>query len=293
MGLRRVAGQRDAGQVREPAGLDRSRSATASAVSSPASGAGRTSSKAIITLGAPNRGAPIANHINDWVGYNSALFSAVGNAFYWLGNLSYDQWWWLFPAIEGSLNWGGYIANFSIYHLLVEMGVQYGVPFVQEVYVGSPYLDWLNAGAGWEAATVPSRVGIANTASEYWRGGPFRLTNPEYAGELSILTSTAAAALDYWGFRRLRGGGPVRLAGALARLRPVGCGLLALELRRVLVPRHLRRSAYLVGALPAERRLRADVEPVLSGSDRELRSQRRTGAHAGDEAVRRVPCTPP
>ena len=154
----------------------------------------------IITLGAPNRGAPIANHINDWVGYNSALFNAVGNAFYWLGNLSYDQWWWLFPAIEGSLNWGGYIANFSIYHLLVEMGVQYGVPFVQEVYVGSPYLDWLNAGAGWEAATVPSRVGIANTASEYWRGGPFRLTNPEYAGELSVLTSTAAAALDYWGF---------------------------------------------------------------------------------------------
>ena len=76
--------------------------------------------------------------------------------------------------------------------------MQYGVPFVQEVYVGSPYLDHLNGTAGGEA---PTRVGIANTASEYWRGGPFRLKDPDYAGELSILTSTAAAALDYWGFR--------------------------------------------------------------------------------------------
>jgi pimeloyl-ACP methyl ester carboxylesterase len=155
----------------------------------------------VITLGAPNRGAPIANHINDWAGFNSSLFNAVGNVFYWLGNLAYDQWWWVYSAVEGSLNWGGYIANFSLYHLLVEMGLQYGVPFVQEVYVGSPYLDHLNAGAGWEAATIPSRVGIVNTASEYWRGGPFRLKNPDYAGELSIVTSTAAAALDYWGFR--------------------------------------------------------------------------------------------
>jgi predicted alpha/beta hydrolase family esterase len=154
----------------------------------------------VITLGTPNRGAPIANHINEWVGFNDSLFGAVGNVFYWLGNVSYDQWWWVYSAVEGSLNWGGYIADFAIYHLLVEMGMQYGVPFVQEVYVGSPYLDDLNRGAGWEAATIPSRVGIVNTASEYWRGGPFRLKNPDYAGELSIITSTAAAALDYWGF---------------------------------------------------------------------------------------------
>ena len=80
-----------------------------------------------------------------------------------------------------------YIANFSIYHLLIELGMQFGVPFVQEVYVGSPYLDSLNGGVGWEAANIPSRVGIVNTASEYWRGGPFRLKDPDYAGELSIL----------------------------------------------------------------------------------------------------------
>ena len=100
----------------------------------------------LITLGTPNRGAPIANHGNEWVGFNSALFGAVGNVFYWLGNVSYDQWWWVYSAVEGALNWGGFIADFSIYHLLVEMGLQYGVPFVQEVYVGSPYLDALNNG---------------------------------------------------------------------------------------------------------------------------------------------------
>ena len=60
----------------------------------------------------------------------------------------------------------------------------------------------LNGGTGWEAANIPSRVGIVNTASEYWRGGPFRLKNPDYARRAArSLTSTAAAALDYWGFR--------------------------------------------------------------------------------------------
>ncbi len=50
----------------------------------------------VITLGTPNRGAPIANHINEWAGFNYALFNAVGNVFYWLGNLSYENWWWVY-----------------------------------------------------------------------------------------------------------------------------------------------------------------------------------------------------
>ena len=79
----------------------------------------------VITVGSPNRGAPIANNINDWAGYNSSLFGAVGTAFYWLGNLSPDQWWWIYPAVEGALNWGGYISNLSLRHLLIEVGMQY------------------------------------------------------------------------------------------------------------------------------------------------------------------------
>ena len=155
----------------------------------------------VVTLGAPNRGAPIANHVNEWLGFNSSLLGAVGNAFYRLGNVSYDRWWWVHPAVEGALNWGGYLSDFAVHHLLVDMGLQFGVPFLQQVYVGSPYLDALNGDLGREAAAVGSRVGIVNTASEYWRGGPFRLKNPEYAGELSVLTATAAAALDYYGFQ--------------------------------------------------------------------------------------------
>ncbi|MEO7272375.1 MAG: hypothetical protein ABIX28_17560 [Vicinamibacterales bacterium] len=164
----------------------------------------------IITIGAPNRGAPIANHINEWAGFNVSLFNAVGTAFSRLSGLSYDQWWWVSSAVQGALNWGGALANFSLSHLFLELGMQYGTPFVQEVYVGSPYLEALN-GDGWEAANVPSRVGIVNTASEYWRGGPFRLKNPDYAGEFSILTSTAAAGLDYWAFRVLADADPLDL----------------------------------------------------------------------------------
>src|SRR4051812_39294249 len=60
----------------------------------------------IITVGTPNRGAPIANNLNDWAGFNNSLFGAVGTAFYWLGNISYDRWWWVYSAVEGSLSWG-------------------------------------------------------------------------------------------------------------------------------------------------------------------------------------------
>jgi pimeloyl-ACP methyl ester carboxylesterase len=153
----------------------------------------------VITVGSPNRGAPIANNLNDWAGFNTALFSSVGNAFYWLGNISYDRWWWVYAVVEGSLSWGGYVSNFSLRHVVTELGMQFGFPFIQEIYVGSPYLDNLN---GWnlarEASEIPSRVGIVNTATEYWRGGPFRLKDPNYGGEYSYITGAAAAALDYW-----------------------------------------------------------------------------------------------
>jgi pimeloyl-ACP methyl ester carboxylesterase len=164
----------------------------------------------VITVGSPNRGAPIANHINEWAGFNAALFNAVATAFTSLGGLSYDRWWWVYSAVEGALGWGGFVADFSLRHLFVDIGMQFGFPFVQQVYVGSPYLDDLNGGnLGREAAAIPARVGIVNTASRYWEGGPFRLKDPNYGGELSILTSAAAAALDYWGFSILADADPL------------------------------------------------------------------------------------
>ncbi len=155
----------------------------------------------LITLGTPNRGAPIANHIDEWLGFNYSLFNAVGDGLHWLGVVSYDDWWWLYSAVQGALSWGGYIADFSIRHLVLDVGMQVGAPFVQEVYVGSPYLNALNGGnLSREASQIPNRVGIVNTASNYWEGGPFRLSNPDSGSDIAAATSSAAAALDYWAF---------------------------------------------------------------------------------------------
>jgi pimeloyl-ACP methyl ester carboxylesterase len=49
----------------------------------------------LVTLGSPNRGAPIANHINEWLGFNYSLYNAVGTGFQLLGRVSYDDWWWI------------------------------------------------------------------------------------------------------------------------------------------------------------------------------------------------------
>ena len=155
----------------------------------------------LVTLGSPNRGAPIANHVNEWLGFNYSLYNAVGTGFQLLGRVSYDDWWWIYSAVQGALGWGGYIADFAINHLLIDLGMQVGAPFVQEVYVGSPYLNALNgSNLSREASQIPARIGIVNTANRYWEGGPFRLADPDYGGQLSAATVSAAAALDYWGF---------------------------------------------------------------------------------------------
>ena len=68
----------------------------------------------LITLGAPNRGAPIANHINEWAGSTPRCSTRSATSSTGLASLSYDQWWWVYSAVEGALNWGGFIAELLV-----------------------------------------------------------------------------------------------------------------------------------------------------------------------------------
>jgi pimeloyl-ACP methyl ester carboxylesterase len=164
----------------------------------------------VVTIGSPHRGAPLANHIGEWTGQNDDLFWAIGNAFYHLSWLSYDQWWWLLPAVEAALSQGGYIANLSLLHFAVTMGMHYGSPFVFSIYTGSPFLADLNGGnLNREIAQIPHRVGIVNTMTAYWDAGFWRLLDPDYGGEYGWITLTTAAALDYWAYTILNDADPM------------------------------------------------------------------------------------
>jgi len=155
----------------------------------------------LVTVGSPNLGAPIANHIHEWLGYNSDLFWVMGTVFSRFADLEYDQWWWVMTAVEASLNWGNLLSQLGIFHMVVTLSLDWGYPFVHQLYVGSPYLDHvLNSGGNLarEAAEIPTRVAIVNTMSEFWRAGFWRLIDAD--PQLSIITDAAAAALSYWGF---------------------------------------------------------------------------------------------
>jgi hypothetical protein len=155
----------------------------------------------LVTVGSPNLGAPIANHVHEWLGYNSDLLWVMGMVFSRFADLPYDQWWWVMAAVEASLNWGSVISQHGIWHMVVTLGLDFGAPFVHQLFVGSSYLDFvLNSGGNLsrEAAQIPTRVGIVNTMSEFWRAGFWRLVgiDPQW----SLITDAAAAGLSYWGF---------------------------------------------------------------------------------------------
>ena len=155
----------------------------------------------LMTIGSPNLGAPIANHIHEWVGYNSDLLWVLGNVFSRFADLPYDQWWWVMSAIEGALNWGSFVSRAAIIHFAVTLAMDWGSPFVHQLYVGSPYLDGvLNTGGNLarEASQIPARIAIVNTMSEFWKAGFWRLIGAD--PQWSLVTDAAAAGLAYWGF---------------------------------------------------------------------------------------------
>jgi pimeloyl-ACP methyl ester carboxylesterase len=155
----------------------------------------------LLTMGSPNLGAPIANHIHEWIGYNLDLFWVLGNVFHRFGEVTYGDWWWVMAAAEAYLNWGGHIADLGIRHLLVTLAMDWQFPFVHQLYVGSPFLDFeLNSASNLarEEAQIPARLAIVNTMKDFWWAGFWRLVHkdPGY----SILTDVAAASLSYLGF---------------------------------------------------------------------------------------------
>jgi pimeloyl-ACP methyl ester carboxylesterase len=164
----------------------------------------------VVTIGSPHRGAPLANHIGQWLGFNDDLFYAVGSAFYHLGFMSYDQWWWLLPALEAILSEAGYIQDLTLRHFLITFGLHYGSPFIFSIYTGSPFLDDLNGGnLGREVAQIPYRVGIVNTMTDYWDSGFWRLLDPENGRTYGLLVFGAAVGLDYWAYTILADADPL------------------------------------------------------------------------------------
>jgi len=133
---------------------------------------------ALITIGTPNQGAPVVDHIFEWIAFLDDLLGRISNVNAVYQRMSVD-WWWL-PSL-----WIGHFNSaFSIMQTagngLLTLGFDYTLPVVSEMWTGSSYMKGLNSQGNrdHEAAEVAQRVAIVNVAHDFDLGGPFRVITP-------------------------------------------------------------------------------------------------------------------
>src|SRR5262249_16899428 len=150
----------------------------------------------IATIGTPHSGAPIINHIYDWLRFNDAARYYDGQLWtsFQSGHNEHLNWVMNAMAAEG-LDWARWLQNVASYQSLIVAGIDGLVPVMNEMRVPSAYLASLNGTANLaRETTIPYRVGIVNTPNNFWLGGPLRLLVPPDQADLAGVALHAAAA---------------------------------------------------------------------------------------------------
>ena len=140
---------------------------------------------AIVTLGSPNQGAPIVDHVFEWLAFLDDIFPRISNVTTVFANdVNPEAWWWL-PA-----QWSERFSRaFDVYNTagngLFSLGLDFRLPVLSEMRVASSFMHQLNDAAARdrEAAEVPNRVAIVNVARDFYEGGPFRMVRPDSYGD--------------------------------------------------------------------------------------------------------------
>ena len=152
----------------------------------------------LVTLGSPHQGAPILARLLNW-----RDFAASAPAFL---NLAVDSfstqsdWTWIYAEVEAFLKWVSSFSIWSVVNLFTTLGVDLAMPVANEMIPQSKYLTQLNSAENLarEASAVPSRVGIASIAHNYFYAGPARAIAPEYADTIATAMYASAFGLMAW-----------------------------------------------------------------------------------------------
>jgi hypothetical protein len=157
----------------------------------------------VVTLGTPNRGAPLLYNILAWADFNHYFSNALG----WLFNTVLDcvhyscGWEWVIFAngLGTAVDTIASLHNESLLGLVTTVGVDVTMPAFGEMLPTSSYLQGLNSQTNRdrEAAEVPARVGIYSVAHNFYDAGSFRAIWPEAADEIDLYKDSTIAVLDY------------------------------------------------------------------------------------------------
>mgnify|MGYP002784384420 CR=1 FL=1 len=164
---------------------------------------------ALITIGSPNQGAPIVDHIFEWTAFMDDALSRISNVErVYEQHVDKEVWKWVpgeWKALFGSMVDIHVIAK----HGLASLGLSLGVPVLPQMRVESPFMANLNSAdaRSQEAVNVPQRSAIISVAHHFAVGGPFRIIDPEHYIDWHnafIVTGAGLEALA-WNIRLLAG----------------------------------------------------------------------------------------
>jgi pimeloyl-ACP methyl ester carboxylesterase len=129
----------------------------------------------IVTVGSPQRGAPLVNNVLSALGFNQNLYNAAAWAFSAFGGLD-DEFWDVYLYVQIALHWAQGI-GWDNFYMIAGLGLASRYPVLGQMTTGSPYLQQLNSSSNLarEASQISARVGLAYELHKYWMLGPMRL----------------------------------------------------------------------------------------------------------------------
>ena len=158
---------------------------------------------ALITLGTPNRGAPLAANMLNWVHYNFAAGDAIANVYGAFANcLSHGCGWshlLFYSDLNVILSWMRGWLDSSLPSIVSTVGVGTTAPVLAQMVPGSTFLSSLNSesNVAREQATIPGRVGIGSVAHNFYNAGAFRLAWPDAADDIDVFKDISVVILDF------------------------------------------------------------------------------------------------
>jgi pimeloyl-ACP methyl ester carboxylesterase len=129
----------------------------------------------IVTVGSPQRGAPLVNNVFSALGFNQNLYATAGWAFSVFGGQP-NEFWDVYLYVHIALQVAQGI-GWDNFYKIAGLGLASQYPVLGQMTTGSAYLQQLNSSSNLsrEAAQIPARVGLAYELHKYWMLGPIRL----------------------------------------------------------------------------------------------------------------------
>lgn len=154
----------------------------------------------IITVGTPHQGAPLVSNLQSYIHFNNALYYAILDVFGAFGDPAHCcEWTWVIDHIGKAVALAGSLSDAAFFKTALAVGLNVAAPVIPQMDpANSAFLAEINSTANLarEMADVPTRVGIASIAHNFYWGGPIRAAWPGDGDRYAMYRDLGEVALD-------------------------------------------------------------------------------------------------